>query len=347
MGTDERPPASGLMKRLQNRPQRFNLFQAISLLERSAPERADVGTGVGTDEAVQLHGEISLGFAPSDVTAVWAPDKAGEASGLRSPIMSLAGATGPLPTSLTEMLLFSRAQKNRAPLDFLDIFQHRWLGFLYRSRKKHHLGLEWRQADQNSPLARTLDALSGLGRAEGARGPAHETARLRYAGLQNAAPRSMANLLSMLSDQLALAVEGRQCVGSWQVLAAADTPPLGRAVLGQQAVLGRRVWDQTAGIELSIALASLERLPALLPGGAEHELIGWLVRRHAQRELNVQLVLKAGPQAVQALPRLGAIRLGWTSWMAGGAKNTNGHRAPLDAICVHIRAGNAHGASPA
>lgn len=331
------------MAPLHSRPQRFNLFQAISLLERGAPERAEVGTGVGIDEAVRLRADISLAFAPSDVSAVWPPAEEGQASSLRSPVMSLAGASGPLPTSFTEMLLLSRARKDHAALDFLDIFHHRWLSFLYRSRKKHHLGLQWRQADQDSPLAHLLDALSGLGRAEGARGPAGESALLRHAGLHNAAPRSMENLVSLLADRLAVPVRGRQCVGSWQALAACDTPPLGRAVLGQ-AVLGRRVWDQSAGIELTLGPLPLARLPALLPGGAEHRLAGWLVRRHVQRELQVHLVLQPEPQAVQALPRLGAIRLGWSSWLSAGAGT---HKTPLRPIRVHLPAGADNGAGPA
>lgn len=340
MGTHERLSTPHLMEALKNRPQRFNLFQAISLLERSVPERVEVGMGLGSDEAVQLRADISLAFAASDIASV---SIAGEVPSLRSPVMSLAGATGPLPTSFTEMLLLSRSRRDYAALDFLDIFHHRWLSFLYRSRKKHHLGLQWRNADRNSPLARTLDSLSGLGHAEGARGPAHESARLRYAGLQNAAPRSMANLLNLLSDQLGLWVDGHQCVGGWQPLAASDSPPLGRAILGQQAVLGQRVWDQTAGIELTIDQLPLARLPSLLPGGQEHQFMGWLVRRHAQRELNVQLVLKVEPQTVSELPRLGAMRLGWTSWMVTGSKHAKNQKVPLRTVRVHMEAGPVNG----
>jgi hypothetical protein len=41
MGTDERPPAGTLIERLLSRPQSFNLFQAISLLERVAAHEAN------------------------------------------------------------------------------------------------------------------------------------------------------------------------------------------------------------------------------------------------------------------------------------------------------------------
>lgn len=310
-----RPPAIALIDRLYSRPQGFNLFQAISLLERHTPERASLGTGVGLDEAALLRGNISLAFAPSDVVSVHPATTPAGRSTLTTAAMSLAGANGPLPLPFSEMLLQRRTAKDRAALDFLDIFHSRWLAFLYRSRKKHHIGLNWRASQEDNPLARTMDALSGLGRAEGARGPIGEVARLSHAGLQNAAPRSMLNLLTLLSDRLSLSFKGRQFVGGWQALDLVDQPPLGLAVLGKQAVLGGRAWDAAAGIELTVVSSPMSRLHSLLPGGQDHALMAWLLRRHTQSELQVRLVLQPQAQASVSLPRLGQARLGWTSWL--------------------------------
>lgn len=333
MGAHVRPSALALIERLYSRPQGFNLFQAISLLERLAPERSALGTGFGNDEAVFLRGEVSLAFAPSDVVSVKPAATLGARSTLTSAAMSLAGVNGPLPLPFTEMLLQHRSARDRAALDFLDIFHNRWLAFLYRSRKKHHIGLNWRASEQDNALARTIDALSGLGRAEGARGPAGQMARLNYAGLQNAGPRSMTNLLTLLSDRLNLRLRGRQFVGGWQILDALDSPPLGRAVLGRQAVLGRRAWDAAAGIEITIVAAPLERLYSLLPGGHDHALMNWLLRRHIQSELRVTLLLHPEPQRPRDLPRLGQVRLGWTSWLSSDADAAH---APLQPIATRL-----------
>ena len=313
-----RPSELALIDRLYSRPQGFNLFQAISLLERHAPDRAGLGTGVGLDEAVLLRGNISLAFAPSDVVSVQPPSTSEGRSTLTTAAMSLAGANGPLPLPFTELLLQRRAPKDRAALDFLDIFHNRWLAFLYRSRKKHHIGLNWRANQQDNPLARTIDALSGLGRAEGARGPFGEVARLSHAGLQNAAPRSMVNLLTLLSDRLSLRIKGRQFVGGWQNLDWVDQPPVGRAVLGQNAVLGCRAWDAAAGIELTVDATPISRLPDLLPGGRDHLLMAWLISRYTQSDLQVRLVLQPQAQASASLLGLGKARLGWSSWLTQG-----------------------------
>ena len=315
MGAHVRSPALALIERLYSQPQGFNLFQAISLLERHAPERTGMGVGVGLDEAALLRGSVSLAFAPSDVVSVQPAATPQDRSTLTSAVMSLAGANGPLPLPFSEMLLQRRPAKDRAALDFLDIFQGRWLAFLYRSRKKHHIGLNWRAGQQDNPLARTIDALSGLGRAEGARGPLGEVARLNHAGLQNAAPRSMLNLLTLLSDRLSLSFKGKQFLGGWQALDLADQVPLGRAVLGQQAVLGHRSWDAAAGIELTLLAVPMQRLLSLLPGGHEHALMSWLLRRHTQSEMQVRLVLLPEAQVAAWVPGLGQARLGWTSWL--------------------------------
>ena len=333
MGAHVRPPALTLIERLYCRPQNFNLFQAISLLERASPECVASGTGVGGDEAVMLCGEVSLAFAPSDIVSIKPAAAPNGRSTLTSAAMSLAGANGPLPLPFTEMLLQRRSAKDRAALDFLDIFHNRWLAFLYRGRKKHYVGLNWRASEQDNALAKTIDALSGLGRAEGARGPHGEMARLYYAGLQNAAPRSMVNLLTLLSDRLGLRLRGRQFIGGWQPLDESESLPLGRAIVGHKAVLGRQVWDAAAGIEITIDTVPMTRLQSLLPGGQDHALMGWLIRRHTQSELKVNLVLQPEPQLPANLPRLGETRLGWTSWLSRNAVTA---RVPMQAVATRL-----------
>ncbi len=335
MGADVRSSELTLIERLFSRPQGFNLFQAISLLERMTPQRADLGTSFGDDEGVLLREDVSLAFAPSDVAQVKPPAHPQERSELTSAAMSLAGANGPLPLPFTEMLLRRRPARDRSALDFLDIFHSRWLAFLYRSRKKHHVGLNWRAHEQDNALARTIDALSGLGRAEGARDPQGNMARLNHAGLQNAAPRSMVNLLTLLSDRLDLRLRGRQFVGGWQALDASECPPLGHAILGEKAVLGRRAWDAAAGIEITVHAAPLNRLLSLLPGGQDHALMSWLLRRHTQAELQVSLILQPEPQHCEDLPRLGQARLGWTSWLSSNTPATLTKLRPIATRLTH------------
>lgn len=333
MGTNERPPVGALTGRLISRPHGFNLFQAISLLERAAPDLPAVGEGQGEPEAVRLSAVVSLGFAPSDVSAVKEGAVAGESFTLNSPVMSLAGAQGPLPLPFTELVLERKAARDHATADFLDIFNNRFLAFLYRSRKKHHMGLNWR-SPVDSSLASSLDALSALGLRSGVRGPDGAMAWLRHAGLLGGAPRSMTGLLALLGDRLGLKVSGLQFCGGWRRLEDRELSRLGARGaaaprLGRTSVLGRRAWDQSAGITIGFEGLSLQRLRRLLPRGEEHDLVKWLVARYVQQEVSVDLVLgvnaaqfqatRLGPAAAPADPAAAAqpLRLGWTSWLAG------------------------------
>jgi type VI secretion system protein ImpH len=325
MGTDERPPAGALVERLVSRPQGFNLFQAISLLERASPHLAPVGKGEGQTESVRLSSIVSLGFQPSDVSKVSPDPQGGEAHMLATAVMSLAGAHGPLPVPFTEMVLERTAARDHATADFLDIFNHRFLAFLYRSRKKHHMGLNG-QVPQSSALAACLDALSALGLKAGVRAPQGEAAWLRHAGLLGGAPRSMTGLLAMLSDRLGVTARGRQFCGGWRDLEPRDVARLSaRATprgprLGRSAVLGKRVWDQSANIRIELSGLSLRRLARLLRGGEEYELMKWMIRRYLQQDVGVEMVLQLDAWALKPslLTQDEPLRLGWTSWLVSG-----------------------------
>ncbi|WP_051378676.1 type VI secretion system baseplate subunit TssG [Derxia gummosa] len=378
MATDQRTTSPALTPDARRLLLGAELFQAISLLERAAPEATPLGHGNGRGEAIALAGQVTLAFAPSDVAAVralgaeaesgadaspraGAPATGAETSSstgaastasdelprwkLTTPVMALAGATGPLPLPMAELLLQRRAQRDMAPLDFLDIFHHRWLSFLYRGRKQHRAGLQWEPPAQR-PLARVLDAVAGLGLARGAAGPAGETMWLRDGALLGPAPRSLARLEGLLADRLGLAVRGRGFVGGWLDLGDAQVSVLGRpgragmagaadgdgrrhatgmrglgrqAVLGQGAVLGRRAWNDDAGIALRVGPIPADRWDGFLPGGAELARLQWLAGRHVQQQLDLTVELQPAAEGRARAATLGRSRLGWHGWLAGGA----------------------------
>jgi type VI secretion system protein ImpH len=349
MGADDGLSAATLIAQLTQHAPGFDLFQAIALLERALPAAEPLGTGDGAREAVRLSGHVSLAFEPSDVRSVRAnaPRDEGMAHGTRAaaehgapaitytittPVLTLAGANGPLPMPVTELLLERRAARDFALADLLDIFNHRFLSFLYRGRKKHAPGLNW-QSPHASALAACLDALSNLGLHRGTHGPHRAEPWLRHTGLMSAAPRSMPGLVTLLADRLGLRVTGTQFIGGWRAVDRADSMRLagsrtaGSRVGGVQ-LLGRRWWDQAAGIRIEFHDLPRARFTALLPGGDDHELALWLIRCHVQEDFDVQFMLHPAPQTVAcAVGGKTAARLGWTSWLAG-ARAAGTHAAP-------------------
>lgn len=348
---------SNLIAELRRAPHTFNLFQAISLIERGAPDRAPVGTSVGMDEALRLAGHVDMAFAPSDIASLVDSARPGPALTLRTAALTLAGGQGPIAAPFTELLMDQRCQRNHAGLDFLDIFNQRLLGFWYRARCKHHLALQpggrspVPKAGQPpmAPLLRTIDLMSGLGRSEGARGPAGELAWLRHAALQSAAPRSMTSLLALLYDRTGVRFSGRQFVGAWHAVAPSDrarlqgnrSRPRGLRARPMGVSLGARAWDQAAGVALTAPPLAPATFAALLPGGAQFALLGWLVARHLQADFNVTLELTMASPPSTRLGRTATLppRLGRCAWLC--SRNSAAHmyqRARLVLSAPHSNA---------
>lgn len=320
VGTDERAATDSVIDRLIASPQGFDLFQAISLLERAVENSV---SGERPDDAlsgVNLRSVVSLGFQPSDINRVEHSTQPDAPYILHTAAMSLAGANGPLPLSFTEMVIERTAARDHATADFLNIFNNRYLKFLYLGRKKHNMGLNG-HAPQTSAIAACLDSLSALGLKAGVRGPGGAVGWLDHAGLMGGAPRSMAGLLALLSDRLGVRATGRQFCGGWRNLESRDVLTLNSRAqgprLGSTAVLGRRVWDQSAGIRIELRGVKLNRLQRLLQGGDEHALMQWLVRRYLPQDLNVEVELHTRSDEIKpsTLSAQLGLRLGLTSWL--------------------------------
>ncbi len=333
-----------LIGRLLDQPQGFDLFQAISLLERDGmadghaaigeSDASSSGLGNGATEAVRLSSHVSFGFEASDVKGVRRGAATGEAYTLSTPVLSLLGQAGPLPSAFTELVIERNAAKDFATADFLDILHHRLLSLFYLSRKRRRLGLG-HASPQASTVARATDQLCGLNLA--AR-PKHAP-WLRHAGLLGGAPRSMASLCAMLTDRYAMPFRGEQFIGGWQRLEDDELTALGQGhaapELGRSAFLGRRVWDQAAAIRLHADGQPMARVLALLPGGEAHDDFKAAVRGFIPSALRVEVSLTPAADTLVSggLSSPAAPRLGWNAWMGDGISDNAGadRNTPLPA----------------
>lgn len=334
-----------LPERLLTTPQGFDLFQAISLLEREgvAEGRVEMGAS-GGPEAVRLKSHISLGFEPSDVRNISRGAETGEAFTLSTPVLSLSGHGGPLPAAFTELLLERNAVKDFATSDFLDIIQHRLLSLFYLNRKRRRLGLGW-ASPQASTVARSTSYLCGidLDRAE----RQSHAPWLRHAGLIAGAPRSMTALCALLADRYAIRFEGEQFVGGWQRLEEDELTQLGHPQqspqLGRNAFLGRRIWDQAAAIRLRADDQPIARIMDVLPGGGDHEDFKTTVRAFIPSALRVEVLLTPHTDTLPAgrLSAHASPRLGWNAWM-GESGDATERSTPVPARFAFECAGHEH-----
>jgi type VI secretion system protein ImpH len=323
---------SDLITQLKQDPFQFGLFQAASLLERIELGKGGRANWGPSDHPVRFKSDITLGFPAGDIQSI-RPDDSGSYQVYTS-LMCLAGSRGPLPLVFTEMLLASRRNKDHAPVDFMDVFNHRLLHLLYQAKQKYHLSLGARQL-ADMPLLRFVDASASLGFRD--QKPMHEEAIwLKHAALMGAAPRSMSALLAMLNDRLGVRFEAHQFFGAWLNIDPLEQATLGRglrntsaAQLGVNATLGTRSWHQGAAILLQAKNLTSQLYQKLLPGEVFHRQLKWLIKRHqsANYRVCVEIHLKDRHFKRAGLGTQGP-RLGLTSWLSHNApvheKNATG-----------------------
>jgi type VI secretion system protein ImpH len=233
--------------------------------------------------------------------------------------LSTGGVDGPLPTSFTEAILERLKHHDDAAAAFLDIFHHRLIALLYRIRQLHTPALA-SVAPERTAIARYLFSAMGLGLESIARQVSAPAELLRYAGLLATRPRSAKGLTVLLCDYFDVPVTVEQFVGEWCALQPDQRTAIGSSGrnnhLGQTTTVGSRVWIQDAGIRLRIGPLDYDAFAGFLPGGQAHRTLAELVRIYAGASLHVGLCLVVKPEEVQPT-RLGASRLGWSSWLLG------------------------------
>ena len=314
---------SDLITQLKQDPFQFGLFQAASLLERIALGQGDTASWGPSDHPVRFKSDITLGFPAGDIQSI-RPEDSGSYQVYTS-LMCLAGSRGPLPLVFTEMLLASRRNKDHAPVDFMDVFNHRLLHLLFQAKQKYHLSLGARHL-ADMPLLRFVDASASLGFKE-KKAVNEEAIWLQHAALMGAAPRSMSSLLAMLQDRLGIRFEAQQFFGEWLLIDPSEQASLGRglknksaAQLGVNATLGIRAWHQGAGILLQAKNLTPQAYQKLLPGESCHRKLKWLVQQHQSSNYRVclQIHLKDRYFKPAGLGAQGP-RLGLNAWLARAA----------------------------
>lgn len=325
MGTEDGSTTGPLSELLEREPFRFDFFQAVRLAELLRPERTPVGHGGSNPEIVAFRSKVGLDFPASDIVNAEFPADATQPARLTVAFMGLAGASGPLPTPFTELVIQRNADRGKehfATRDFLDIFNHRLVSFLYRSRKKHRVALNNRPPEQTE-LAGWLFDLAGL-KFAAANKDSRRRARslLRYSGILANQVRSMAGLEAMLGDHFGVSVRGEQLLGRWLRIDAREHTRIGARLgknqrLGVNAVLGVRAWDQMGRIRLHLGAMRLSRLREFLPIGAAYKALAGIARVHLQQDIDIDLRLKLEPgqSSGMRLSLSSDSRLGWTSWL--------------------------------
>ena len=310
-----------LLRRLAEEPHKFDFFAAVRLLENAHPGLPRIGTSLRLrDDPIRFAQSPSLSFAPSALARFKAAEGDTPPT-LHQRFFGLFGANGPLPLHLTE---YARERARRMPSDralvrFLDMFHHRLLSLLYRAWAEASPAVSMDRPD-NDPFSRWVGSVAGYGQPTLlGRDSVPDGARLAASGILGRAVHGAEGLERILNDFFRVPVRVHQWQPHWMRLPDDAHSRIGLrnapVALGQNAVIGAKVWDCQTRFRVEVGPLTLEQYKRFLPGGESLKRLHDWVLNYIGYELSCEMHLVLKKEEVPAV-RLGAAgALGWTSWV--------------------------------
>jgi len=322
MAGDGGRQSRSLREQLYSDASRFSFIQAVRLLEQMRDEATPPGEGVSPrHEVVLFRHAVRFDFPETDVESIVPPKAPGQPPTMMVNVLGLTGATGPLPHHVSELVLERTLRGDDGSRDFLDIFNHRLISLLYRARKKYRPSLDPRGPERGR-VATVLFALMGLGTGRlRERLGIDDRTLLAYAGFLAQQHRSAAGLERLIEHCFGAPAKVVPFQGQWFRIEAEDQTSIGEKgrnqILGRGAVLGSRIWDQSASFELRIGPVSATKFRSFLPSGHAHDALLAIIRFYAGEDLGytVRLVMKKEGVTGTHVRRHARGYLGFTSWL--------------------------------
>ncbi len=318
------PPRKPLNQLLFEEPYRFEFFQAVRLLERIYPERSALTESPGpAEEVVRFRGNPSLRFPPSEIQEISEviDEETGESRvEMTVNFMGMVGIAGVLPIHYSELIVDRRRYSDTAMLAFLDMFSHRMVSLFYKAWEKYRFPIQYERGGDTF-TSYLLDWI-GLG-TKGLRGRMglDEEHLVPYGGLIQQKPHSSSALEQILTDYYGVPARVKQFYGQWLVLDDESITKLSikNSVLGVDAIIGTRVWDQQSKFRVVLGAMSFPQFLEFLPNGGAHDSLKSLIKYMTGLEMDFDLQLKLEAKQVPGCILTTRARrrpmLGWTSWL--------------------------------
>ena len=272
MDAAHRPPTPDLnlpaeVEALLTRPGPWRFSALVRALQSLLPDAIPLGgDGPHGREAIRARSHASLAFPPRDVVQV-TPGRHADGTprfDVEVAFFGLYGPASPLPEHDTQAILQDHEHGERVAA-FLDVFNHRALSLLYRA---HAEARWWVHADQwgDDPLTRLVDDLLALPPSLLQSGLSRATL-LELATLWHHRPRGEAGLEQVL----------RHCLPELPLRVTTAPPrpvdlppearaPLGKARLGRDTLLGRRLWAYGGAVRVVAGPLGQEQVASLSDG---------------------------------------------------------------------------------
>lgn len=329
---------------------RWDFYVTVGMLERLTPDAVRIGgDGPSGREAIRFRHDPSLAFSAGDISKVaWvelprspseALDRKRHRYEVTTAFLGLTGSASPLPLFMSEEI--AQAQDaGHMRRDFLDLFHHRFVSFVFRIGVKYDIAREF-SLDCTDAWTRRVLALAGLDAWSGRRTRHIPTWRLaRLAPLLASRVRSARAIECALQDICAEAlgvarVEMLQFAGGWVPLDPTQRTLLAKSnsILGRSSVLGVQCFDRAGKAIVRIGPLH-ENFRRFLADGDMYPVVRELLEMMSPEPIEFELDLVLDPNARPPfyLGRAAGQRIGVDAWLssrAGSAKATH-LRVPVE-----------------
>lgn len=348
----EKRTAEDLLKLRENllaNAQFYDFFVTVGTIERLVPEAMRVGgDGPLAAEVLRFRHDPSLSFKAGDITSLrWVEvpqphehswDEPRHRFELTTAFLGVTGSSTPLPMYLAEEILQSQ-DETQLQRDFLDLFHHRLVSFVYRVGIKYDYPREFVD-DLTDPWSRRVLALAGFDAWAGRRLQHVPLWRLlRLAPLLAARARTARTLEVILQDVCEDALGGatvriEQFCGDWTNLDDEQRMALGISctTLGESSVLGRKCYHRAGKATIVIGplgdnfrrfLKEGDMVPTIL------EILGLVATEPVEFDLDLVLAQDARPPFKLGSREGG--RIGADAWLSSrlGARQETHLRVEL------------------
>jgi type VI secretion system protein ImpH len=350
-----------VLDRLQCAPHAFDFFQVARRLEAHFGRQNYPRIGFSksrSGDPFHFGQRPFMDFAPRTIDA-WSVEPLRECDFPRPSFLvyffGLFGPNGALPLHLTEYALERQREGDYTFTNFANALQHRFLGFYYRAWAGSRIA-----ADLDQPARERFSiyvgSFLGLGSAA-AQGRDHEfdlrTANIGAARQADAAPvldpalaglardwpklfftgrlaaqtRNAEGLESILQDYFGVPAEIQSFFGRWYELPEEDQCRLGSSsgscALGRDVVVGTRIWDCQISFRIRLGPMNLQTFEGLLPGGCGFARLKSWVTQYVGYELDWDVQMVLGKDAVPDTVLGQAGRLGWTTFLKANSTATD------------------------
>ncbi|MBZ9810858.1 type VI secretion system baseplate subunit TssG [Mesorhizobium sp. BR1-1-9] len=320
----------------------FEGFDFFELLRRLEQGNGLFGHSGRLDrEPARLGQHVRLAFSARDLVHFRGAED-GKPARVTIANLGLLGPEGPMPLHLTRWVLDRLSQRwfagadaqltsDTTFVDFVNILQHRMIALYYRAWADAQPAVQVERA-VGGRIRAMLAAMAGIG-LPGTQNIELDTVKLRQAASLASQVEGPERLTLFLAEAFKVPVQIKEFIAAWTTIPPGLQTCLAKAyaALGRGATIGPRVFSRQSRIELRVGPLKYDDFKAFLPGSQRLKLFKQAVREMVGESLDVDLRIVLARDAVPP-PRIGAVQLGRTAWLARPAERGDADDMRLQTI---------------